>query len=62
MQNEQNFYRCLVSASAGRTLLRIRDILADEILSDAACFYKIEAIVSLLNDMGISTGTRHDFG
>ena len=42
-------------------LLRIRDILSDETLNDTAYFYKIEAIISLLNDMGIFTGTRHDF-
>ena len=61
MKDEQEFYRCLVSDAAGRALLRIWDILADETLNDAACFYKIEAIIFLLNDMGISTGTRHDF-
>lgn len=60
MKDEQEFYRCLVSDAAGRALLRIRDILSDETLNDTACFYKIEAI-SLLNDMGIFTGTRHDF-
>lgn len=61
MKDEQKFYRCLVSDAAGRALLRIRDILSDETLNDTACFYKIEAIISLLNDMGIFTGTRHDF-
>lgn len=57
MKDEQEFYRCLVSDVAGRALLRIRDILSDETLNDTACFYKIEAIISLLNDMGIFTGT-----
>ena len=60
MKDEQEFYRCLVSDAAGRALLRIRDILSDETLNDTACFYKIEAIISLLSDMGIFTGTRHD--
>ncbi len=32
MQTEQEFYRCLVSDAAGRALLRIRDILADDSL------------------------------
>ena len=62
MQKEQEFYRCLVSDAAGRMLLKIRDILADEALSDEACFHKIEAIVSLLEEAGISSGGRHDFG
>ena len=62
MQKEQEFYRCLVSDAAGRMLLKIRDILADETLSDDACLHKIEAIVSLLEEAGISSGGRHDFG
>lgn len=62
MQNEQDFYRCLVSDAAVRALLRIRDILADETLSDETCFQKIEAIVSLLEELGIRCGSRHDFG
>lgn len=62
MQSEQDFYRCLVSDAAGRALLRIRDILADETLSDETCFAKIEAVVSLLEELGIRCGGRHDFG
>lgn len=62
MQSEQEFYRCLVSDAAGRALLAIRDILADETLSDESCFQKIEAVVSLLEGLGISCGGRHDFG
>lgn len=62
MQSEQDFYRCLVSDAAGRALLRIQDILADETLSDETCFAKIEAVVSLLEELGIRCGSRHDFG
>ena len=62
MQKEQEFYRCLVSDAAGRILLKIRDILADEALSDEACFQKTEAIISLLEEAGISSDGRHDFG
>lgn len=58
---EKEFYRCLVSDAAGRALLRIRAILADETLSDENCFQKIEAIVNLLVDLGIYAGGRHDF-
>ena len=62
MQSEQDFYRCLVSDAAGRALLRIRDILADGSLSDETCFWKIEAIVSLLEELGVDCGGRYDFG
>lgn len=62
MRDVQEFYRCLVSDAAGRMLWKIRDILADDTLSDEECFRKIEAIVSLLEEAGISSGGRHDFG
>lgn len=62
MQREQDFYRALVSDAAARALLRIRDILADNALSDETCFAKIEAIVSLLEELGVDCGSRLDFG
>lgn len=37
-------------------------ILADDALSDETCFAKIEAIVSLLEELGVDCGSRHDFG
>ena len=46
MQNEQEFYRCLVSDAAGRTLKKILEIIRDDTLSDEICFHKIEAIIS----------------
>lgn len=60
-QTHREFYRCLVSDAAGRALLRIRDILADPALGDGDCFQRIEAIVTLLDDLGIPSGGRHDF-
>ncbi len=52
-----------MTADAGsRALWKIREILADDSLDDPACFQKIEAIVSVLEDLGISSGGRHDFG
>lgn len=45
-----------------QALQKIRDILRDDSLTDDACFSKIEAIVCLLEEMGIDTGNRHDFG
>ena len=62
MQSEQKFYRCLTSDAAARALRHIQEIVADETLSDPACFARIEAIVSLLEDLGLSWGGRHEFG
>lgn len=61
-QEVREFYRCLASDASSRALLRIRDILADDTLSDENCFHRIEAIVCLLEDLGIDCGGRHDFG
>ena len=62
MQNEQDFYRCLASDAASRALRNIQEILGDYTLAAPQCFHRIEAIVSLLEDMGLSCGGRHDFG
>lgn len=62
MQSEQEFYRCLASDAAGRALRRIQEIVCDDTLSDRECFGKIEAIVTLLEDLGLTCGGRHDFG
>ena len=62
MQDEQDFYRCLSSDAASRALRNTQKILADDTLDDPECFHRIEAIVSLLEDMGLSCGGRHDFG
>ena len=62
MQNEQDFYRCLASDAASRALRNIQEILADDAMDGPECFHRIEAIVSLLEDMGLSCGGRHDLG
>lgn len=61
MQDELEVVRRLVNDASVRALLKIRDILEDEELSDKECFYKIEAIVSLFETLGIPCGERHDF-
>ena len=43
-------------------LRRIQEILKDPALEDEECFAKIEAIVSLFEEMGSDCGSRHDFG
>ena len=62
MNDEQEFYRCLVSDAAGRTLLQIWRILIFESLDEEPCFHNIEAILSHYEDLGLSSGGRHDFG
>ena len=57
----REFYRCLASDASSRALLRIRDILADDTLSDENCFHRIEALVCLLVDVVIDWGVINDF-
>ena len=45
-----------------RALEKIRDILADDHLSDEDCFERIEAIVCAIEEIGGFCGSRHDFG
>ena len=61
IQDEQDFYRCLASDAASRALRKIQEILSDDTLDDPAYFHRIEAIVSLLEDLGVDCGGRHDF-
>lgn len=61
MQSEEEVIRRLTADASVRVLLKIRDILGDETLSDQECFYKIEEIVSLFETLGITCGGRHDF-
>lgn len=44
-----------------RTLRRIREIVADDALTDADCFARVEELVSALERLGLSCGARHDF-
>ena len=61
MQNEQEFYRCLVSDAAGRTLKKILAIIRDDTLSDEICFHKIEAIISFYDELVFPPGRLIDF-
>lgn len=42
-------------------LNKIRDILKDDSLDDPECFWKIEDIVCVFEEIGSGGGTRHDF-
>lgn len=43
-----------------KALEKIRDVLNDDSLEDPECFYRIDAIISVLSDLGIYTH-RHDW-
>ena len=45
-----------------QALSRIKTIIEDDTLDDPDCFYKIEEIVCVLEEIGSGGGTRHDFG
>ena len=45
-----------------KALSQIRDIVRNDALSDQECVGHIEAIVCVLEEIGSSGGTRHDFG
>jgi hypothetical protein len=44
-----------------RVLREIRAVLDDQSLDDPTCFWKIEKIVCLFEEMGWGGGSRHDF-
>lgn len=52
----------IVEAAAFHALMKIQEILRDDSLNDEECFYKIEAIVHELEQIGLDCGDRHDFG
>ena len=51
----------IVESACYQTLRKIRAVLDDDTLNDAACFQKMEAIVGALESIGIRS-SRHDFG
>lgn len=52
----------LVESTSYKALQKIKAIIKDDSLEDSECFMKIEQIICILEDMGISCGNRHDFG
>ena len=47
---------------AYRLLCGIQEILQDDALQDPECFWRIERLVCLFEENGLSAGIRHDFG
>lgn len=52
----------LVEMECYKVLKDIKDIIEDDGLEDAECFYRIEEIVKLFERLGSDGGSRHDFG
>lgn len=54
--------KAIVEMECYKALQIIKEIIEDEELEDDECFYKIEEIVCLLEELGSDGGVRHDFG
>ena len=57
----------IVELECYRALRKIKailedDSLEDDSLEDSECFYRIEEIVCVFEDLGSDCGSRHDFG
>ena len=52
----------IVENECYKALQKIKAVISDDSLSDEDCFDKIEQIVCVLEEMGSSGGSRHDFG
>ena len=44
-----------------QALREIRNVLDDSGLTDPECFAEIEKIISVLEELGVGCGRRHDF-
>ena len=45
-----------------QALRKIQAIIQDDTLEDAVCFMRIEEIVCIMEEIGVSGGSCHDFG
>jgi len=52
----------VIEGECFQAIQKIKDILADDTLDDPECFYKIEEIVCILEQIGSNGVRRHDFG
>ena len=51
----------LGSDAAWKMMREIRNVLDDSGLTDPECFAEIEKIISVLEELGVGCGRRHDF-
>ena len=52
----------IVELECYRALRKIKAILDDDSLEDSECFYRIEEIVCVFEELGSDCGSRHYFG
>jgi len=52
----------IVESACYQALEKIKAVIHDDSLTDGECFMKIEEIICVLEQMGSSGGSRHDFG
>lgn len=50
----------MVEQECYQALLKIKEIIQDENLNDAECYFKIEEIIKTLEFIGSNGGARHD--
>lgn len=58
---KQSLLAELMKDAACRALEDIRKVLDDDRLDDRTCFWKIEEIVKIYEEIGSNGGSRHDF-
>ena len=51
-----------VHDTAYQAIRQIKLILEDDQLDDSECFWRIEQIVRVFEELGSNAGNRHDFG
>ena len=52
----------IVELECYKALSKIKDVLEDDSLEDSKCFYRIEEIICVFEELGSGCGNRHDFG
>ena len=52
----------IVHDMAYQTIQKIKLVLEDDELDDQECFWRIEKIVGIFEEIGSGAGNRHDFG
>lgn len=60
-EEKQSLLGELMNSAACRALEKIRKVLNDDRLDDQTCFWKIEEIVKIYEEMGSDGGSRHNF-
>ena len=51
----------IVGNKAIQALEKIKDILSNDEMDDKECFWRIEEIVRVFEELGSDAGNRHDF-